>query len=118
MAVSQALPSESMRDLILATHPELSGVPFIIHEAGWDSVAVDAGGEYIFKFPRNPDAVASLEKEARLLAVVRPQISMTVPDLTILPGPPSFFSDVNLFFNPFNLFPQFLHPLHSVLQLF
>mgnify|MGYP003576710272 CR=1 FL=1 len=68
----------------------MAAVPFIVHEAGWDSVAVDAGGEYIFKFPRDHGAASSLEKEARLLGVIRPQVSMLVPDLVILPGPPVF----------------------------
>lgn len=89
-AVSLPLSIASMRDLILSVHPELSGVSFTVLDAGWDSVAVDAGGEYIFKFPRDSKAAATLEKEARLLAVVRPRVSMTIPDLELIPGPPLF----------------------------
>jgi aminoglycoside phosphotransferase (APT) family kinase protein len=88
--VTQPLSIASMRELILAADPGLSGASFTVLEDGWDSVAVDVGNEYIFKFPREPDAAWSLEKEARLLDVLRPHLSIPIPALELFPGPPVF----------------------------
>jgi hypothetical protein len=53
-------------------------------------MAVDVDDRLIFKFPREEVAERALVREAALLAVVRPSVSMTVPDLSIEHGPPLF----------------------------
>lgn len=75
---------------VLSANPELGGLSFNVLNAGWESVALDVADTYIFKFPRNAEAARSVEKEARLLSVVRPLIEMAVPDLELFPGPPMF----------------------------
>jgi len=61
----------------------------MLHTRGWDSDAVEAGG-FIFKFPKRPEAVERLKLEARILALVRPRVSLGVPDLRLHDGPPVF----------------------------
>jgi hypothetical protein len=81
---------DTLRDTITRSFPELSNSAFTLLTAGWDCVAVDVDDRLIFKFPRNAAAEAPLRNEARVLAVVRPAVTMALPDLTIHPGPPLF----------------------------
>ena len=91
------LPSlDALRATILQSFPDLADAQFTLLTAGWDSVAVDVDDQLIFKFPRDADAEASLRREARLLGAVRPIVHLSVPDLTIVPGPPLFSRHVKL----------------------
>ena len=78
------------RAAIEAAFPELATSRFELATEGWDSVAVDVDDRLIFKFPRHAVAEKALQREAQLLAVIRPQISMPVPDLRIAQGLPLF----------------------------
>ncbi len=80
----------SLRKVLCSTFPDLEGLSFTLLDAGWDSVAVDAGGIFIFKFPRHENGRAALEREAALLAALRPHLSFPIPDLTLHEGPPLF----------------------------
>ncbi len=82
--------TETFRSIITNRFPELAPYQFELATAGWDSVAVDVDDRLIFKFPRHAVAETALQREARLLAIIRPRISMPVPDLRIEPGPPLF----------------------------
>jgi aminoglycoside phosphotransferase (APT) family kinase protein len=79
-----------LRGVIVAAFPNLADESFILAPRGWDSVAVDVGDRLIFKFPRHEAAAKRLRKEARLLAFVRPRLTMPVPDMTLIEGPPLF----------------------------
>jgi aminoglycoside phosphotransferase (APT) family kinase protein len=57
---------------------------------GWDCIAVDAGDRLIFKFPRDDEVAQSLTREAKLLEVIRPAVTLPVPGLIVDPGPPLF----------------------------
>lgn len=81
---------EEMRAAILAAFPELRASTFRLLARGWDSVAVDVDDRLVFKFPRHEAGCGRLMAEATLLAVVRPAMTIPVPDLTFHPGPPSF----------------------------
>jgi hypothetical protein len=78
------------RAAITAAFPELSTSTFRLLTTGWHSAAVDVDDRLIFKFPRDEVARKALVREAGLLAVVRPAVTMPVPDLTLHPGPPPF----------------------------
>src|SRR5690242_12981633 len=77
------------RAAIAVVRPDLAGMPMLVHTAGWDSDAVEVG-DTIFKFPKRPDAVPRLRKEARLLARVRPRVPLTVPDMRLHETPVVF----------------------------
>lgn len=81
---------ERFRPAILAVRPDLAGATFTLATAGWDSIAVDVDDHLIFKFPRHDVAERALIKEASLLAEIRPNVSMPVPDLRLVQGPPLF----------------------------
>lgn len=81
---------QELRAVIIAEFPELANSEFTLLAGGWDSVAIDVGDRLIFKFPRNAEAEKRLATETRLLAVIRPAVTMPVPDLTLHPGPPLF----------------------------
>lgn len=51
---------------------------------------MDVDDRLIFKFPRSPAAEQALYREVAVLAVVRPFVSMPVPDIALHDGPPMF----------------------------
>ncbi|QCI67661.1 phosphotransferase family protein [Phreatobacter stygius] len=81
---------ESLRDIITGRFPDLAKARFSLLTTGWASLAVEVDGRLIFKFPRNDEAATSLRREADLLGVIRPVVTMPVPDLTLCAGPPLF----------------------------
>jgi aminoglycoside phosphotransferase (APT) family kinase protein len=82
-------PAAKYRDIVAGVHPELRNAAMTVHTAGWDSDAVEAGG-LIFKFPKRPEAIPRLRKEARILALVRPRVPLRVPDLRLHEAPVLF----------------------------
>ncbi len=85
-----------LRATLISRFPELSDAHFTTHTAGWDSIAVDADDRWIFKFPRHADAARRLRTEAGLLAVVRPHVTMALPDLKIVEGSRPFSRHIKL----------------------
>ncbi|MGO7093025.1 aminoglycoside phosphotransferase family protein [Rhizobium leguminosarum] len=90
------LDASEFRSLIISVFPELTASVFKLAAKGWDSMAVDVDDTLIFKFPRNLGAERALQKEAALLDIVRPSLSMAVPDMRIHDGPPIFSSHAKL----------------------
>lgn len=80
----------AFRETIVNVFPNLAGAEFRLQTKGWHSTAVDVDDRLIFKFPRGEMARRALVKEAGLLAVVRPAVTMPVPDLALHSGPPMF----------------------------
>lgn len=79
------------RAAIGAVRPDLAGAPMVLHTRGWDSNAVEAG-DFIFKFPKHPDAPARLRREAKFLALIAPRVPLAVPRM-ILHETPTLFSE-------------------------
>jgi aminoglycoside phosphotransferase (APT) family kinase protein len=84
------LSTDALRSVIVAQFPDLAGSAFTLQTAGWACAAIDVDDRLIFKFPRNTEAEASLIREARLLAALRPVVTLPVPDLVMHRGPPLF----------------------------
>jgi aminoglycoside phosphotransferase (APT) family kinase protein len=89
-AVASGMHLETLRAAITGLFPELSDSHFKLLTVGWDCVAVDVDDRLVFKFPRHEAAQKRLVTEASLLAVIRPAVTMPVPDLILHPGPPLF----------------------------
>lgn len=81
---------ELARSAIIRAFPDLAQSRFSLVAPGRHSIAIDVDDRLIFKFPRHTAARCALVREAGLLAVVRPLVSMAVPDISIHPGPPLF----------------------------
>jgi Ser/Thr protein kinase RdoA (MazF antagonist) len=81
---------DDFRKAIVLAFPELESAAFRLLPEGWHSMAVEADGRLIFKFPKDEAAEKALQREAALLAVLRPQLSIPVPDIRIHHGPPLF----------------------------
>jgi aminoglycoside phosphotransferase (APT) family kinase protein len=77
----------SHRAALAERFPELADEPLTVLSAGWDCIALDAGGKLLLKFPRNAAAAARLRKEVRLLEVIRPRVKMAVPDMRLSDAP-------------------------------
>jgi Phosphotransferase enzyme family len=86
---------DPLRAAIIRCFPELADAQFT-PIVSWDSVAVDVDDRLIFKFPRHAAAEKRLVAEASLLTVIRPAVTMPVPDLTLYPGPPLFSRHIKL----------------------
>lgn len=78
------------RAAILRAFPDLATSAFRLLAESWDSMAVEVDGRLVFKFPRHEAAAGRLRKEAALLAMIRPSVSLPVPDLVLEEGPPLF----------------------------
>lgn len=78
------------RDAIVHAFPELAGARFHPLTMGFHSLALDVDDRLIFKFPKGPEAEDALRREARILAAVRPHLSIPVPDLELLEAPMLF----------------------------
>lgn len=81
---------EEYRRAIVAACPELADATFAILASGWHSTAVEVGGRWVFKFPRGAEAEAALLREAAVLRLVRPAVSLAVPAPQVFAGPPLF----------------------------
>ncbi|MBB3353873.1 aminoglycoside phosphotransferase (APT) family kinase protein [Rhizobium sp. BK049] len=90
------LDASEFRSVVTSVFPELTGSVFKLAAKDWDSIAIDVDDTLIFKFPRHIGAERALVKEAALLDVVRPSLSMAVPDMRIHDGPPIFSSHAKL----------------------
>lgn len=93
--MTDQIPAE-FQTAILKDFPELAGGKFSLLTEGWHSIAIDIGDRMMFKFPRHEQAEKALRKEARLLEIVRPAVSLPVPDLALHQGPPLFSSHQKL----------------------
>ncbi|MEO9336343.1 aminoglycoside phosphotransferase family protein [Mesorhizobium sp. SB112] len=93
--MTDQIPAE-FQTAILKDFPELAGGKFSLLTKGWHSIAIDVDDRMMFKFPRHEQAEKALRKEARLLEIVRPAVSLPIPDLALHQGPPLFSSHQKL----------------------
>lgn len=78
------------RAAIAAVHPDLSAAAFRLLPGGWHSRAVAVDDRLVFKFPQGEEAEQALRREASILAVVHPNVTMRVPSLRLHEGLPLF----------------------------
>jgi hypothetical protein len=81
---------EALKEAILVARPELRDAHFTVAGKGFHSLAIDVDDELIFKFPDGSQAEAALEREARLLAVLQPCVTMAVPAMRLHRSPRLF----------------------------
>lgn len=83
-------PGPDLAPLVAAVHalrPDLAGAEVKPLLAGWDSVAVEVAGRVIFKFPRHAEAAQRLRREAAVLRLIRPRLTLAVPDMRLHEAP-------------------------------
>jgi aminoglycoside phosphotransferase (APT) family kinase protein len=85
--VASPLDPETLRAVIAEVFPDLADSVFTPQTRGWDSVAIDVDNRLIFKFPRHAAGRAGLVREAALLAIVHPAVTLPTPDMTLHQGP-------------------------------
>ena len=88
--MASPLDPETLRAVIVGVFPELEAGVFTPQTRGWDSVAIDVDERLIFKFPRHEAARGRLVREAALLAIIQPVVSLPAPNMTLHDGPPLF----------------------------
>lgn len=87
---------EQLKMVLVTRFPELRESSFTLLTQGWDSIGVDVDDELLFKFPRDQEGVEALRREAAMLAVVRPRLTLPVPDLTFFDTPQPFSKHTKL----------------------
>jgi aminoglycoside phosphotransferase (APT) family kinase protein len=84
----------TLRAAIVRVFPDLAASTFTPQDRGWDSVAIDVDDALIFKFPRHEAGRAGLVREAALLAIIHPAVTLPTPNMTLHSGghwgPPLF----------------------------
>ncbi|HLZ82466.1 MAG TPA: phosphotransferase [Caulobacteraceae bacterium] len=88
--MASPLDLETLRAVIVKVFPDLAASVFTPQVRGWDSVAIDVDDALIFKLPRHEAGRAGLVREAALLAVIHPAITLPTPNMTLHDGPPLF----------------------------
>jgi aminoglycoside phosphotransferase (APT) family kinase protein len=88
--VAWPLDPETLRAVIVKVFPDLAAGVFTPQARGWDSLAIDVDDRLIFKFPRHAAGRAGLVREAALLAIIHPAVSLPTPGMTLHDGPPLF----------------------------
>ena len=83
---SSARDQTELKSFIQAV-PELRDAEIAVFTHSYDSIALDVGGQFIVKLPRNSDAELRLRKEARVLAGIRPHLAMRLPDMELFETP-------------------------------
>jgi aminoglycoside phosphotransferase (APT) family kinase protein len=86
--VASPLDPEILRAVIVQVFPELAAGAFTPQTRGWDSVAIDVDDRLIFKFPRHEAGRAGLVREAALLAIIHPAVTLPTPNMTLQERPP------------------------------
>jgi hypothetical protein len=81
--VASPLDPKSLRAVIVEVFPDLAAGVFTPQARGWDSVAIDVDDRLIFKFPRHAAGRAGLAREAALLAIIHPAVTLPTPDMTL-----------------------------------
>ncbi len=84
------LDPETLRTVIVEVFPDLAAGVFTPQTRGWDSLAIDVDDRLIFKFPRHEAGRAGLVREAALLAIIHPAVTLPTPNMTLHEGPPLF----------------------------
>lgn len=87
---TQSTMLEQLKAVIVTRFPELIDASFTLLTTGWDSLAVDVDNRLIFKFPRDEEYITALRTEAALLGVIRPRVTLSVPDLEFFDAPQPF----------------------------
>lgn len=88
MTDAPPLDPQALRAVIVDAFPDLAAGVFTPQTRGWDSLAIDVDDRWIFKFPRHAAARGRLAREAAVLAIIRPAVSLPVPHMTLHEGPP------------------------------
>lgn len=65
--------------LIAEQFPELGGLPLVSSGQGWDNVAFEVGGEWLFRFPRRALGAGCLLAELQALPHIAPNVPLAVP---------------------------------------
>lgn len=88
--MASPLDPDVLQAVIVKVFPDLAASTFTPQTRGWDSVAIDVDDRLIFKFPRHEAARERLVREAALLAVIQPAVTLPAPNMTLHEGPPLF----------------------------
>jgi aminoglycoside phosphotransferase (APT) family kinase protein len=83
---------DTFRAAIVRVFPARANAHLRLLTAGWHAIGVDVDNELICKFPRHGQAEQGLVTEAALLEIIRPRVSMPVPDMRLHKAPPLFSS--------------------------
>ncbi|MEM8552805.1 MAG: aminoglycoside phosphotransferase family protein [Pseudomonadota bacterium] len=84
----RAVITAAHRGAIRAARPDLADADLTLRADGWDCLAIEVAGEWIFKFPHHPGAQERLRREPMALDLIRPQTDLTLPFMEVFDGPP------------------------------
>jgi aminoglycoside phosphotransferase (APT) family kinase protein len=87
---------QALAAVLIERFPELADSRFTLLSEGWDSVAVDVDDRLIFKFPRHQRGAEALRREAAILRLVGPAVSMRVTALDLFETPQLFSRHVKI----------------------
>lgn len=85
-----AIDADTVRALLRAQFPRFAEAPLAFLHEGWDSRAFEvgeAGGEWIFRFPKRESVHARLATEIALLPPLAPRLPLPVPKFQFLGRP-------------------------------
>jgi aminoglycoside 2''-phosphotransferase len=85
------MDSIDYKEIVDSCFPELRAYSAELVAEGWDSLALEVGGTYIFRFPKRPDVEPQYLKEERLLEALADRLPAPIPRFDyVWPGGRSF----------------------------
>jgi aminoglycoside phosphotransferase (APT) family kinase protein len=72
------MDEETVRSLLAAQHPDLSDLPLVEVDAGWDNTLWRLGDEFLVRLPRRQQAAPLTVNEQRWLPLLAPRLPLPV----------------------------------------
>ncbi|MDA8233337.1 MAG: phosphotransferase [Clostridia bacterium] len=68
-------------------YPELRNLPYKVLDSSWSYLVVIAGDKYVFRFPRREEVKKRLEKERKILPLLKGILPISIPDFIYTSDP-------------------------------
>jgi aminoglycoside phosphotransferase (APT) family kinase protein len=67
------------KEVIERDHPDLASLPLTVLGEGWDNLAINVGGEWVFRFSRRELAARLMNNEIRWTSHLAPALDVPIP---------------------------------------
>src|SRR5262249_27737904 len=88
----QIIDASIVGRIVESQFPELTPVTAAYVGEGYDSIAFDVNGEWVFRFPKRADVEQQLQLELRVLPLLAPRVRLPLPSFRFQGRPSTLFA--------------------------